>query len=171
MVRNTGTTIITQPDMYYFVNGLQMAREPTTMTLNPDDSMEYTFNTTTNFTPGAEYHIAAMIDAVNDQASSDDVASVVINSIVGINEIPVEDNSVALYPNPTTGEFTLVVKDIIEKSELLIYDILGKNVLNVSIPENQLTKGFKLSAGLDAGTYIVEVRTSKRFLYKKLTIQ
>ncbi len=171
MIRNTGTTTITQPDLYYFIDGVQMAHETPAITLNAGDSVDYIFATLANFTAGNPYRIAALIAANGDQASSDDVASVIINTAIGVNEINRVDQSISLFPNPSNGEFTLVTKGINENANLFIYDIVGKNIFNASIAKDQLVKGFKLTQHFEAGTYVVQLQTTNEVFYQKLIIE
>ena len=171
MIHNTGTTTVTQPNLYCFVNGAQMLHDTPAITLNPGDSVEYVFTAPLSFTSGAEYHIAAMIDATGDQASSDDVALVIINSTVGLTETVADNPALLIFPNPTKGEFTLVAKDIHEDATIKIVDMLGKNVFDAIITKEQITKGFKLSKNFNTGTYLVQLQTASAILYKKLVIE
>lgn len=171
LIRNTGTTVINQPDLYYFVNGVQMAHEIPLITLNPGDSLEYAFVTTANFISGNEYHIAAMIAANGDQASSDDVSSIIINNSVGISEIKSGEKNFNVYPNPANGDFTLIAKEVNEDADVQIIDMIGKIVFKTHITVQSLHNGYKISSRLKQGTYLVQLFTTGKLSYQKLVIE
>ncbi|CAN5577658.1 hypothetical protein BH11BAC2_BH11BAC2_17060 [soil metagenome] len=169
MIYNTGTTVITQPTIYYFVNGGQSAAETPTLTINPGDSLEYTFSTVSNFTAGQEVHLAALVAALGDQASSDDVASVVINSTVGIEENNA-GKEITIYPNPSSGAFTVKFASATGNSEIAIVDMIGKTVYQTSPIKDQLNLGVTISQRFDAGTYLIVIKTNSGIYYQKLII-
>ena len=171
MVHNTGTTTISNPDIYYFVNGVQMALETTSFSLNPGDSIEYTFTTTANFIQGNEYHIAALIATPGDQASSDDVASIIINNSVGIGETANDDSGLMIYPNPSKGKFNVIANKIRENSEIKITDITGKTVFKSTVSKEDLQNGFVISTHFQQGTYIVQLITAGKTSYRKLVVE
>ena len=171
MVHNTGTTIISNPDMFYFVNGVQMVHETPTLTLNPGDSLEYSFVTPASFIQGNEYHIAAMIATTGDQASSDDVASIIINNSVGINETTNDESYFSIYPNPANDKFTLVSKKMQNDCEIQITDIIGKTVFKSNVSKEEIHNGYVISGNFEQGTYIVQLFSSGKTSYQKLVIE
>lgn len=171
MLHNTGSTVINNPDLYCFINGNQLALESTSIVLNPGDSLEYTFTTLANLTQGNEYHIAAMIASAGDQASSDDVASIIINNSVGVQDLKANENTFLIYPNPTHGEFTLIAKGINADATLEITDMIGKNVFKATISKVELQNGYKISSPFEQGTYLIQLHTSEGTINQKLMIE
>ena len=170
MIRNTGTTVINNPDLFYFINGTQLALESPTITLNPGDSLEYTFTTLANLVQGNEYHVASLIASSGDQASSDDVASIIINNSVGISDMNPSAKSFIIYPNPTHNEFTIIGKGINENATVRIFDMIGKTVFNSSVTKEELHNGYKISTPLEQGTYLIQLNTSEGLINEKLMI-
>ena len=171
MIRNAGNTIITQPDLYYFINGNQMAHETPAITLNPGDSLEYVFTTTSNLIQGTEYHIAAMIVMAGDQASSDDVASIIINNSVNIEDVKSTSQQFSIYPNPAKDEFIIKAKIQEESATVIIINIIGKIVYSASYKKSELNNGVKVASLFDKGAYVVQIQTSGGINNEKLIVE
>ena len=86
---------------------------------------------------------------------------------VGFANEPNEANSILnLFPNPTTGIFTLQVKGLTgEDVSIKVYDILGQELINRNIANNfgTLQEQLDLSA-LSNGVYMVAVEVGNRFV-------
>jgi hypothetical protein len=78
-----------------------------------------------------------------------------------------------LYPNPNSGNFTLIISfhDIIDKAIINVFDTKGKSVYKeiVFSNSNKLVKQINIG-GLLAGTYVFEVKTVKDISSTKLVI-
>jgi len=78
-----------------------------------------------------------------------------------------------LYPNPNSGNFTLIISfnDIISKAVINIYDTNGKSAYSETVfsDSNKLVKQLHIG-GLLAGTYVFEVKTVKDISSTKLVI-
>ena len=80
------------------------------------------------------------------------------------------DNGLEVYPNPTQGEFNLRVGEPInEEGAVSIYDITGKLILQTRFDQLNGTMTMDLQ-GVDAGVYLLEVR-SEHFLSKKRLVK
>ena len=171
MIRNTGNTIISQPDLYYFINGIQMVHETPALTINPGDSLEYVFTNTAALIQGTEYHIAVMIASAGDQSSSDDVASVIINNSVGIENINSTIQQFSIYPNPAKDEFIIKVKIHEENASIRIINLIGKIVYSALFKKSDLNNGVKISIPFQKGAYIVQMETVDGINNEKLIIE
>jgi len=85
---------------------------------------------------------------------------------VGVEEIRMDETGVAIYPNPTTNQFT------IENSQLRINSIHIYNVLGELVQSLKL-ESLKLEVVIDvstwkAGVYFVEVETEKGVVRRKV---
>lgn len=84
-----------------------------------------------------------------------------------------KSSKLELYPNPNSGNFTLIISfnDIINKAVINIYDTNGKSAYSETVysDSNKLVKQLHVS-GLLAGTYVFEVKTAKDILSTKLVI-
>jgi flagellar hook assembly protein FlgD len=90
------------------------------------------------------------------------------------NRVLVDKGSkIELFPNPSSGNFTLVIsfKNNIDKATITVYDTKGKRVYTEIIfsNSNKLVKQFHIG-GLLAGTYVFEVKTVKDISSTKLVI-
>jgi len=84
---------------------------------------------------------------------------------------PLEENNIAIYPNPTSGLVTLKWNNN-DLNALDIYDINGRLVLRESLKSNGSsdTKTIDLSP-FDDGIYILNLKSDKASYYKRLVIK
>lgn len=76
------------------------------------------------------------------------------------------NNSMSLYPNPTTYEFFINVQENEQVSKVRIYNNLGQSLLE----SENIVNGIKISF-LEPGNYIVEITSkNKQIIRKKLII-
>lgn len=84
------------------------------------------------------------------------------------------DKNLELFPNPNTGNFTLIIsfKDNINKATITIYDTSGKAIYNETVFSNsiKLVKQIKIS-NLKKGTYLFEVKNTSQTSTTKLVIK
>ena len=72
-----------------------------------------------------------------------------------------------LYPNPTSGEFSLKLSKDLNEGSITIYSTLGKKVLEKKIdPQSSIYK-FNLVSGI----YFVTVNNSNSVFTKKLIVE
>ncbi|GEM_PF-2354448 len=89
------------------------------------------------------------------------------------NPTSVKSSKLELYPNPNSGNFTLIISfhDIIDKAIINVYDTKGKSVYKETVysDSDKLVKQLHVG-GLLAGTYVFEVKTAKELSSTKLVI-
>lgn len=89
------------------------------------------------------------------------------------NVLADKSSNLELYPNPNSGNFTLIISfnDVIDKAIINIYDTKGKSVYYeiVFSDSNKLVKQINIG-GLLAGTYIFEVKNAQQVSTTKLVI-
>lgn len=73
---------------------------------------------------------------------------------------------ISIYPNPAKREITISSKDELKIEQVVIYNQVGQNVLQV----NQIINSIDISR-LKQGIYIVEVKTKESKIRKKLIIR
>lgn len=65
----------------------------------------------------------------------------------GTNEVPAKTNSISLFPNPSTGKFTLEVKsDNVKVKNIEVFNVLGERVFSEILRSAQDDKVMDLSA-------------------------
>jgi phosphatidylserine/phosphatidylglycerophosphate/cardiolipin synthase-like enzyme len=82
------------------------------------------------------------------------------------NENNPTTNELVLYPNPTSGEFTITKKNSFEDSNIAIYDILGKRVLKKQY--NNLNNEIIDISNQANGLYFVDVNFNDKTQHFKL---
>jgi len=74
-------------------------------------------------------------------------------------------NNISIYPNPSTGQFTINGKDI---QEIEIFDVTGKTVFNVIASETKQSIDLRDNS---KGIYFVKLTTLKEVVVKKIIIK
>lgn len=94
--------------------------------------------------------------------------STIVN--LGSYTLGVNDNAIAglkIYPNPNTGSTLYVTSDLIGDKSVVVFDVLGKQILKVSnVTENGINIG-----NLKAGIYMVKVSQDGKSATRKLVVQ
>lgn len=86
------------------------------------------------------------------------------------NSANVNENAIAglkIYPNPNTGNTLYVTSDIIGDKSVVVFDVLGKQILSVS---NVTDYGINIG-NLKAGIYMVKVSQDGKSATRKLVVQ
>ncbi|MEM8765260.1 MAG: T9SS type A sorting domain-containing protein, partial [Bacteroidota bacterium] len=80
-----------------------------------------------------------------------------------------QNEEVRLYPNPTTGTFTLdMPRQEDGPKEVEIYDMNGRLVRSLSVSSSTSTLE---TAGLQKGIYVVKLKAKGRKVSKKLVVE
>jgi hypothetical protein len=91
-----------------------------------------------------------------------------VSSNLAISNYDVVDNDFTVYPNPTKGSFNIQSNIAFQDAQLAIYDLLGRNVKNITIPNN-LDKINVTS--LAKGTYILKFNYNNKKPTLKLVVE
>jgi hypothetical protein len=92
-------------------------------------------------------------------------------TLVGIEEEPIPASDIRIYPNPAREKFTINVKSELQssKAEMIVYNMIGKAVLQQSIIKNQ---SIDINCKeLAVGIYFVKVMDDGRSLMQKIVIE
>lgn len=127
MIRNNGSLPVVHPRASYFLNGVRMVTDTLQITLNPGDSIEHTFSQNADMSVQADYTLHALVTTEADANASNDVATLTVFQISGINEL---NNSIGLdiMPNPNNGQFNVKVSGVQGKVQIDVYNLQGKVV-------------------------------------------
>lgn len=94
--------------------------------------------------------------------------STIVN--LGSYTLGVNENAIAglkIYPNPNTGNTLYVTSDIIGDKSVVVFDVLGKQILSASnVTDNGINIG-----NLKAGIYMVKVSQDGKSATRKLVVQ
>jgi len=100
---------------------------------------------------------------INDTSGVDLVLKY-CTSEMGIEQLSNNDNQVSVFPNPTTGKFTITFP--ISTKQIQISNSLGQ-VIQTLYVDNEKSKDFELSVN---GIYLIQLKTDKLTLSAKLVI-
>ena len=104
-----------------------------------------------------------------DSSGNEDTCS--FNLIV--STLSVEDfqlDQIEMYPNPATERIFINHPQSIEITEVIIYDILGKQISNKRFSSLSANKEMSLN-GLSSGLYITQIRTNIGVINNKLVVE
>jgi photosystem II stability/assembly factor-like uncharacterized protein len=91
-------------------------------------------------------------------------------SITGINENIIDDNSINIYPNPTTGEFFVDLKTHFKTAVTIsIYNEVGAKIKQLAIPENSQQHTSIDLSGCSKGLYFIKIETEKSTVVRMIT--
>lgn len=105
----------------------------------------------------------------NNTAQNQNTISTLDNEII---ENTTSNISTKLYPNPTTGKVTLEIKSDMENNEveqIIIYDVTGRKVQEISIEEQQKLFDINLDSQ-QSGVYFVEMMINKELITKRVVL-
>jgi hypothetical protein len=90
-------------------------------------------------------------------------------NLAGVENLQANNDMMQVYPNPSTGKFTVSIDNVKENVEIVVADILG-NILSVTVTDN-LNGKYDINMGaVAAGVYLVQVRNGDSYATKKITI-
>ncbi len=132
VVRNLGTYPVSDIPVGYRINSqsevLETAIPPAT--IQPGDSLEYTFNTTADLSAYGTYIIKAFTRHSMDLIESNDTVLLTLIHDGSSNVIDFEnDFGVSVFPNPFTSTLNLLFEHRLARAVILsIHDITGRTV-------------------------------------------
>lgn len=127
VVKNAGSVVLVNPRFSYFLNGILMATDSLFVTLNPGDSVEHTFSQTADMSVQNDYTIHTLVTSSADANAADDVATLRIWQITGVEQVSNSLN-IVIMPNPSNGQFKISVSGVNGKVAFTVFDLQGKEV-------------------------------------------
>jgi hypothetical protein len=98
-------------------------------------------------------------NSTGTEVTSGDSTYYYFHTVLGIDDLKMQDESIAVYPNPTTGKFTINSKNAINSLE--IYDLSGQPVNPKFRFSSQKSSVIDLS-GHSKGIYILEIQSGMK---------
>ncbi|WP_410004780.1 VPS10 domain-containing protein [Aequorivita nionensis] len=93
-----------------------------------------------------------------------------ISDILSVDNTELTSNSIKIYPNPATSEFT-ISQNLSEEGTVQLYDISGKKIKSLFNGNFGTNKTITVKTdGIAAGVYFVKVNIGKQSVTKKLII-
>ncbi len=95
-----------------------------------------------------------------------------VTNILGINQAQPIKNEIKIYPNPTSGDFTISFSGhVSEKVLVKIFNLLGDRIFEKNFPASSSLTINHPEARVQRGVYIVEILTGNITERKKLVIE
>ena len=148
-------------------------------TVNATDVTNYLWdfgdgNTSTEVNPTHTYTVSGTYDVVltvTNDCGEERITQTVEVMITSVSD-PVFLQSLALFPNPTEGQFVLIIEGASEKAlELNILNVLGQTISSERVSFNgYLRQEFDLSQQ-PAGVYLLQLRTGGEVGYRKIVVE
>jgi hypothetical protein len=77
---------------------------------------------------------------------------------VGVNELVIQNPELVIYPNPFNDALNIELPENMTEAQIALYDLVGKQVLNMNLPGNNTQKTITLDTGtLEPGIYIIHL--------------
>ena len=130
-IQNTGNVTVENPKAAYFINGVMIAEEEITASLEPNSVTEYAFQTPGGFAAGNSYEIIAAVISPGDNNLGDDATLVKITNedktVTGLtDEI---ETKIKIFPNPSSdGRIHVQGLDPERKYFVKVYNTSGRIV-------------------------------------------
>lgn len=98
------------------------------------------------------------------------IDNVTISQYVGVEETPLENNEIKVYPNPTTGQFTVLLPDNYSYSDVVLVNQLGQIVFQTKTNKISNIIDVNLNSRLKSGMYFLKVRGNEDEITTKVMI-
>jgi hypothetical protein len=122
------------------------------------------------FSPTISFDTHAIVNVDNTIYPANVFVAKIDSSVVsGVNETSLAENQFDLFPNPSSGTFTIQMLNENTNGEIEIFNAVGEKILAF---KNQPLNNFTIDLSTQPdGIYFVRVKTEKGFSTKKITIQ
>jgi len=91
-----------------------------------------------------------------------------LSDILSVNDNQADINSVSLFPNPATTEFT-IASNLTSEGTVTLYSLTGKKIKDLS--KGRLNNLTIKTDGIAKGMYLVKIKSKKQSMTKKLLIK
>jgi len=88
---------------------------------------------------------------------------------VGVHSLPLSDAGIKIYPNPTSGSFTVEIPETQGNVTIRVSDVLGKTIETRTVPGSTKNTIFDLG-GIATGSYLIQVNTNDKIYRSKVVI-
>jgi len=90
------------------------------------------------------------------------------HTVLGINDLKMQDATIVVYPNPTSGMFTISSKSDINAVD--IYNLLGEQVYHGGNFTGRTSAEIDLSSH-SKGIYILDFHCGTKVYYRKIVVK
>ncbi len=163
LIKNTGTEMVTNAIVSYYIDGDFVFEEPLSSSIAAGESYTHAFSTVQGFGAGDNI-VFAVVTETNDENVSDDATMIEVN-LTSVENLTKEELNI--FPNPSSGKFSVEVGETLLNTEMEIIDVQGKVIRTILLKETNLS--FDIS---EKGIYGITVKTETgRALFGKIVVQ
>jgi len=168
-ITNYGTLPISNFDVGFYTDlDKKVKRETVDQTIQPGETITYTFTQTANLSGEAFLHLFAGTFLNSDKKLNNDFSYVAVNDGTGFEDSK-NDFNIKLIPNPNNGIFSIKTTNDFKIETVSVYSVNGMEILNKEAwnpnrVDLDLTK-------FGSGMYFINVKTNKGYKYDKVIIQ
>ena len=163
---NVGDTVLVIIGYDFTSNSLKMWLNPAVATFSSATPATITDTPATAFTNLGGFILRQDSDTTTPTITIDELKSALTTaSVLSINKFDTI-SGLSIYPNPVTGKTFNVTSANNGDMSVVIYDVIGKQVLNTKVINNTVNV-----ANLNAGIYIVKITEEGKTATRKLVIQ
>ena len=87
--------------------------------------------------------------------------------VLDINENELLDDSILIYPNPTSANITIRNTTQNELNTITVFDLQGRQVINVTLNNSFIENSINV-ANLPAGVYMIQIKSGTNVIVKRL---
>jgi len=132
----------------------------------PGFSLDFGGGTVTGLTVGTHYYVCAA------HASSGMKGEIIVTGTTGIDNITPDNVKLSIYPNPTTGIFTVQLQGsenlINNEPSMAIYNLRGERIYSLPIVQGQTQIDISM---MPTGTYFVIINNNTKEYAEKVVKQ
>lgn len=141
---------------------------PHTLVESTPNNGSYTFSVPGGL--GTSTTARLMIKAIDNVFLNVNTSNFTINSTLGVDDVNKADN-LTIYPNPSTGVFTIELNSNAKNISYSVYSLEGKLISQNNVNHNGGKFSQKLNLShLPSGTYLVQVNNGSEKISKKLIV-
>lgn len=171
-ITNYGTEAVTHFEVSYYFNNHAVVTETVDQTIDPGQTLEYTFDQTADLSSIATYYFVAVSTLSTDENAGNDFSSAIVaHGNIGFEYLDT-DLSLQVVPNPSNGQFKLNIQGYEGHSQLLLTDTRGticyQRTFVLNQPEGTLQMDF---TNLPKGFYFLKIKTDHGIRIEKILIQ
>ena len=165
-IYTVGATVLVIIGYDFTSNSLKMWLNPAVATFSSATPATITDTPATAFTNLGGFILRQDSDTTTPTITIDELKSALTTaSVLSINKFDTI-SGLSIYPNPVTGKTFNVISANNGDMLVVIYDVIGKQVLNTKVINNTVNV-----ANLNAGIYIVKITEEGKTATRKLVIQ
>ncbi|MCK4465900.1 MAG: T9SS type A sorting domain-containing protein [Bacteroidales bacterium] len=159
-IKNFGTVSVSGITVFYVINDTVPVEEIMNTTLNPEDSLAFTFNQTADLSDYKTYEIMVYTSLGEDTIFQNDTVYLFVEHKYTGPNIP--EFNILIYPNPCNEEFCVAFKSL--RDEEIMIKILSLSGKTLFQKKCYIEKGYQQiyinMKEFKAGIYILNIRTS-----------